>query len=93
MRSRHKLLILLLMAVVALFQPRLAAGSTEPVHAQHGIVANGYNGVLGSFQPSRVQSLITELRPIFTKEGKVPKVGLTPADIATNQFLDPNLHL
>src|SRR6267154_1237401 len=40
MRFRHKSLILLLLAVVAgLGSPR-AAGSTEPVHARHGIVVS-----------------------------------------------------
>jgi gamma-glutamyltranspeptidase/glutathione hydrolase len=40
MRSRHKLLILLLLAAVAAVGPAAAAGSTEPVHAQHGIVVS-----------------------------------------------------
>jgi gamma-glutamyltranspeptidase/glutathione hydrolase len=40
MRSRHKSLILLLMAVAAAFEARGALGSTEPVHATHGIVVS-----------------------------------------------------
>jgi gamma-glutamyltranspeptidase / glutathione hydrolase len=40
MRSRHKSLILLLMAAVAGFAATTATGSTEPVHAQHGIVVS-----------------------------------------------------
>jgi gamma-glutamyltranspeptidase/glutathione hydrolase len=40
MRSRHKLLTLLLMAAVAGFGPSTAGGSTVPVHAQHGIVVS-----------------------------------------------------
>jgi gamma-glutamyltranspeptidase/glutathione hydrolase len=40
MRSRHKALILLLMAVAAAFEARGALGSTEPVHATHGIVVS-----------------------------------------------------
>src|SRR5580704_9723747 len=40
MESRHKSLILLLMAAVALFVPASASGSTEPVHAAHGIVVS-----------------------------------------------------
>lgn len=58
-----------------------------------GIVANGPDGVLGSFQASRVQGLINSLSPIFAKQGKPVKVGLVPSDIATNEFLDPQLHL
>jgi gamma-glutamyltranspeptidase / glutathione hydrolase len=40
MRFRHKLLILLLMAGAVGLGSRPAAGSTEPVHAQHGIVVS-----------------------------------------------------
>jgi gamma-glutamyltranspeptidase/glutathione hydrolase len=40
MRSRHKALILLLMAAVAVFGSARALGSTEPVHASHGIVVS-----------------------------------------------------
>jgi gamma-glutamyltranspeptidase/glutathione hydrolase len=40
MRFRHKSLILLLMAAAAACGGRLAFGSTQPVHAQHGIVVS-----------------------------------------------------
>ncbi len=40
MRFRNKSLILLLMAAVAVFGSGQALGSTEPVHAQHGIVVS-----------------------------------------------------
>jgi gamma-glutamyltranspeptidase/glutathione hydrolase len=40
MRSRDKLLILLLMAAVAGFGAPAASASTEPVHAAHGIVVS-----------------------------------------------------
>jgi gamma-glutamyltranspeptidase/glutathione hydrolase len=40
MRFRDKSLILLLMAAVAMLGPARALGSTEPVHAQHGIVVS-----------------------------------------------------
>jgi hypothetical protein len=58
-----------------------------------GIVSNGPDGVIGSFQTSRVQGLINQLSPIFAKQGKAVKVGLVPSDIATNEFLEPSLHL
>jgi len=41
MRFRHKLLIWLMMAV-AVFASTTANGSTEPVHAQHGIVVSAH---------------------------------------------------
>ncbi|MGA7319010.1 MAG: gamma-glutamyltransferase [Candidatus Sulfotelmatobacter sp.] len=40
MRFRHKSLILLLMAAAAACGGRLAFGSTQPLHAQHGIVVS-----------------------------------------------------
>jgi gamma-glutamyltranspeptidase/glutathione hydrolase len=40
MRFRHKSLILLLMAAAAACGARLAFGSTQPVHTQHGIVVS-----------------------------------------------------
>src|SRR5258708_4685934 len=40
MQSRHKLLILLLMAALVLCTAGPAVGSTEPVHAEHGIVVS-----------------------------------------------------
>src|SRR6202166_910487 len=40
MRFRYKSLILLLMAAVAVFAEPVAFGSTEPVHAAHGIVVS-----------------------------------------------------
>jgi gamma-glutamyltranspeptidase/glutathione hydrolase len=40
MRSRHKSLILLLMAVAGVLALPSAVGSTEPVHAVHGIVVS-----------------------------------------------------
>jgi gamma-glutamyltranspeptidase/glutathione hydrolase len=40
MRSRYRLLILLLIAAVGVFGSAGAFGSTEPVHAQHGIVVS-----------------------------------------------------
>jgi gamma-glutamyltranspeptidase/glutathione hydrolase len=42
MRLRHKSLILLIMAAVTLFGSPLALGSTEPVHAGHGIVVSAH---------------------------------------------------
>src|SRR5271169_3300726 len=40
MGTKHKSLILLLMAAVAVFASANAHGSTEPVHASHGIVVS-----------------------------------------------------
>jgi gamma-glutamyltranspeptidase/glutathione hydrolase len=42
MRSRHKLLIWLLLAAVAVCGAPRASASTQPVHAQHGIVVSAH---------------------------------------------------
>jgi gamma-glutamyltranspeptidase / glutathione hydrolase len=42
MRSRHKLLILLLMAALSAFGLPAAGGSTEPVHAARGVVVSAH---------------------------------------------------
>ena len=42
MRFRHKSLILLIMAAIAVFGSPLAMGSTEPVHARHGMVVSAH---------------------------------------------------
>jgi hypothetical protein len=57
------------------------------------IIANSPDGSVGAFDDSRISKLITLLAPIYAKEGKTIKAGLTPQDITTNQFLDPSIHL
>ncbi len=57
------------------------------------IIANSPDGTVGAFDDSRIQKLITLLSPIYEKDGKTIKAGLTPQDITTNQFLDPSIHL
>jgi hypothetical protein len=58
-----------------------------------GLVANGADGTLGSFETARVQKLIDDLTPVFVAKGAKVKDGLTPQDLATNQFLDPSIAL
>jgi hypothetical protein len=57
------------------------------------IIANAPDGTVGAVDDSRIQKLIGLVTPIYKKDGKTVKAGLTPADIATNQFLDPSIHL
>jgi hypothetical protein len=58
-----------------------------------GLIANGRDGVLGSFDAARVQKLIGRLTPVFAEQGTGPKPGLTPADLVTNDFLDASVSL
>jgi hypothetical protein len=58
-----------------------------------GVVANGSDGVFGSYDNAKMQSLISDFGPIFTARGKAPKPGLTPNDLVTNEFLNKNIKL
>ncbi len=71
------------------------AGSAAAVKTllSHGIIGNGSDGVFASFNSTRLTNLIKTLGPIFASEQKPIKTGLSASDLATNQFLDKNLHL
>jgi hypothetical protein len=58
-----------------------------------GLIADGSDGVLGSFDSTRVRGLIDQLAPVFAARGTGPKPGLAPADLVTNEFLDPSVSL
>ena len=58
-----------------------------------GLVANGSDGTMGSFDETRVADLIAKAIPIYEKNGAKPKAGLTPKDIVTNEFLDKSIHI
>lgn len=58
-----------------------------------GLVANGTDGVLGSFDTARIQDLISRLTPGLTAAGTPPLPGLTPQGLATSEFLDPSISL
>ena len=72
-----------------------AAGAADAVEKMRslGIVSNGADGVYGSYDTARVQSLITDYSPVFAAAGKPPKANLQPSDIFTNEFLDKNVKL
>ena len=70
-----------------------AAAYAAKAQVKDGIIANGPDGVLGDFNLARVNTLIKSLSPIYAKEGKTPKAGLTAQDIVTNQFIDTGIHL
>ena len=58
-----------------------------------GLVANGTDGVMGSFDMDRVNGLIEKAIPVYTAQDSPPKEGLKAEDIVTNEFLDPSIHL
>ena len=58
-----------------------------------GLIANGTDGVLGSFDADRVNNLIDIGRPVYAALGQEPPAGLTADDVVTNEFLDPSISL
>ncbi len=58
-----------------------------------GLVANGTDGVMGSFDMARVNDLIAKATPVYTAKDSPPKAGLKAEDIVTNQFLDTSIKL
>lgn len=58
-----------------------------------GLVANGSDGVMGSFDMDRVNGLIEKAIPVYTAQDSPPKEGLKAEDIVTNEFLDPTIKL
>jgi hypothetical protein len=60
---------------------------------QLGLVGNGPDQTLGNFDLGRVDRTIGQLKPIFAaRKVKVPE-KLGAADIVTNEFIDPSIHL
>lgn len=59
-----------------------------------GIVQNGPNCTLGDFSLGRVQRVIGQTLPIYKKSGLDTYASdLKPAQIVTNRFIDPAIHL
>jgi hypothetical protein len=71
------------------YSPGLAAYAIEKMRAD--FVTNGPDQTLGNFDPARVQRMIDIVTPIFTAQRQPPKEGLTPEDIATNEFVDSSI--
>ena len=60
---------------------------------QRGIISNGADKTLGNLDMARIQRMIDIVKPIFAAQHKPIRPGLTPQDIATNEFIDPNIGL
>lgn len=74
------------------YTPGVAAFGVEAM-LRDGLIANGTDGVMGSFDLDRVNNLIEVARPIYASLGQEPPAELTADDIVTNQFLDPSISL
>ena len=53
----------------------------------------GPRRTLGNFYIARVERMMEIVTPIFTAQRKTLKPDLMPADIATNEFLDPSIRV
>ncbi|GJJ21430.1 ABC transporter substrate-binding protein [Mycolicibacterium mageritense] len=67
------------------------AGHSDRVMRELGLVGNGDNTTLGDFDMNRIQRTVAITEPIFTATGSPPRPGLLPADLATNEFIDPTI--
>lgn len=75
--------------------PTTADGNADAVEVMLdlGLVGNGPDETLGNFDMARVDETIDLLRPIFAaRDTEVPD-DLAAADIVTNDFIDPSIHL
>jgi hypothetical protein len=88
----------LIVAVVAAFHSSFAysRGNAEFAVRQLrglGLAGNGDNSILGDLSDARLQRMIDILRPILAAQHKPIKAGLAPADLATNDYIDPTIGL
>jgi hypothetical protein len=60
---------------------------------QYGIHSNGNNDTIGDFEEDRVQKMIDITRPIFAAQNNPIRDDLKPADLYTNEFIDPTIGL
>ncbi|MGP5147484.1 ABC transporter substrate-binding protein [Corynebacterium variabile] len=75
-----------------IYGPDLAEYGVDTMRGEK-LVGNGTDGTLGSFDAERSATLIDQLTPIFADQGTPAKEGLTPEDLYTNEFLDPDVAL
>jgi hypothetical protein len=61
--------------------------------ADLGIVGNGSDKTLGNYDDARIQRMIEVEKPIFAAQRKPIKDDLKPADLVTNEYIDPSISL
>jgi hypothetical protein len=72
------------------YSPERAAYAVQAMK-DNAIMGNGTNKAIGDFDTARVQKLIGIDTPILTGQHVQLKAGLTPNDVVTNEFIDPNI--
>jgi hypothetical protein len=73
--------------------PKALADYAAKVQLDRQIISNGPDDTLGNMDDARVQKMIDILEPIYAKKNVKLKAGLKPADVETNQFIDPKIGL
>ncbi len=58
-----------------------------------GLVGNGPNETIGDFDEARMEDFFTKAAGVLDARGIALAEGLTAADIATNEFIDPSIGL
>jgi hypothetical protein len=74
------------------YSPGLAAFTVKQMR-DLGLVANGKDRTLGNFEDARVKRLIDISIPVYAAQKKPLKPDLQPADLVTDEFLDPAIGL
>jgi hypothetical protein len=72
--------------------PEFAADITE-VMASDGMVVNGVDGVMGSFEPERMDRMTKKLVEVFDGVGVETADNLAADALYTNEFLDSSISL
>ena len=57
------------------------------------LVSNSPDGILGSFDLTRVDDFIATAAPIYSARGDKVREALTANDLVTNEYLDPSITL
>jgi hypothetical protein len=69
------------------------ATAATKLSLDNGIISNGPDATLGNMDEAKVQKIIDILKPIAEKRNAPLKEGITPADVMTNEFIDPSIGL
>jgi hypothetical protein len=74
------------------YSPETAAFSAEQIRSL-GVVGNGGNATVGDFDLDRVAEVLDIVAPIYTAGGQDVDADLTAEEVATNEFIDPDVGL
>ena len=87
-----------IVAIVDAYHPGFTYSRGNAEYAVHqlrdlGLVGNGSDGTLGDLEPGRLLRMIKIVAPIAATQKKKLKPGLSPTDLATNDYIDRSIGL